>query len=847
MADGIREWYDSQDRFSIWLSVLVFLISFVVYFKTMAPTVSFWDCGEFIASSYILGVPHPPGAPLFVLIGRIFTLIPLFGEIAARVNFISVLTSALTVWLSYLVIVKLVSRWADDSKGMWSRMSRYAGGVVGSLFLGFGKTFWGNAVEAEVYGLALMLMMLILYLGLLWMDRKGTGKGDRILVLIAYLGLLSIAIHMTVFLIMPVIFLLVIWEDRSKFKDFRFWIAGLILSLVMVTLQPFLILLLGWFLVGFLVLWVRPDPRWVLSFSLILVALVGYSVQGYIPIRSNLDPAIDENNPDNWERFKYFLERKQYGQQSMMERMFTRRGELANQFGVHPRMGFWSFFREQYMDKSLWFIPILLGGFGLWSQLKRRRKEGVILLFLILFSTVGLVLYMNFSDGTHYDSYTREIIRLEVRDRDYFFTPGFAFFPLLMGLGVSGVLRRLSRFKNWLGYGAMAVFLISPVLPITKHFHSSNNRSNKYIPYDYAYNLLNSCDKDGIMFTNGDNDTFPLWFAQEVEGIRKDVRVVNLSLLNTDWYILQLKNKMGVPMNLSDNQIKWAKTRLPDGREITRPAEPYRDAVREEKRYLYPHIDPQSRSLVRLQDIMIEQIILANRWKYPVYFSSTVPSRDRVGLDKHLKMEGLVLKVVPEQGEGMIDRKKTHSLLWDVYRYDGINDLDVEKDEIAANLLAYLPERFIDLATSYSDFGETEKAMVELKKAIELIPHYFRSYLLLSQIYKEFGEPEKEKEVLKQGVEHLEKLVMKRPEIITYKVSLAFLSQVQGDLEKAERMLREAFELNPREGMIQQSLVNVYVLTGQLEKAREVLRKWLEFNPRDQKAQNTLNRLNKNR
>jgi hypothetical protein len=160
LSNRIREWYDSQDRYSIWLSVLVFLISFVVYFRTMAPTVSFWDCGEFIACSYILGVPHPPGTPLFILIGRIFTLIPLFGEIAARVNFISVLTSALTVWLSYLVIVKLVSRWADDSKGMWSRMSRYAGGVVGSLFLGFGKTFWGNAVEAEVYGLALMLIWL---------------------------------------------------------------------------------------------------------------------------------------------------------------------------------------------------------------------------------------------------------------------------------------------------------------------------------------------------------------------------------------------------------------------------------------------------------------------------------------------------------------------------------------------------------------------------------------------------------------------------------------------------------------------------------------------------------------
>ncbi|MGB2697173.1 MAG: DUF2723 domain-containing protein, partial [Candidatus Zixiibacteriota bacterium] len=401
MSRRIQEWYYSQDRMNLWISVLVFLISFVVYLRTMAPTVSFWDCGEFIACSYILGVPHPPGAPIFILIGRIFTLIPLFGEIAARVNFISVLTSALTVWLSYLLIVKLVSRWdnnTQDTQVRWRRLSGYVGGVVGSLFLGFGRTFWGNAVEAEVYGLGLMLMMLILYLGLLWMDKKKSGKGDRILVLIAYLGLLSIAVHMTVFLVMPVIFFLVVWEDRGKLKDFRFWIAGLILSLVMVTLEPFLALLVGWMLVGFVILWLRLDPRWVLSFSLVLVALVGYSAQGYIPIRSNLNPAIDENNPDNWERFKYFLERKQYGQQSMMERMFTRRGSWESQFGAHPRMGFWGFFREQYMDKSLWVIPVLLGGFGLWSQIRQRRREGGALLLLLFLSTVGLVLYMNFSD-----------------------------------------------------------------------------------------------------------------------------------------------------------------------------------------------------------------------------------------------------------------------------------------------------------------------------------------------------------------------------------------------------------------------------------------------------------------
>src|SRR4030065_571723 len=235
-------WFKTQNRTTLLGGVFVFLVSFIVYWLTLAPTVSFWDCGEFIACSYILGIPHPPGTPLFVLIGRVFTLLPIFSSIAPRVNFISVLFSSVTVWLSYLLIVRIAGHFfkGKESSG-WSRIASYVGGVSGSLFLGFSSIYWSNSVEAEVYGVAMLLMVLIAYLGLLWWERKGEPEAERYLVLIGFLGIIYTGIHMTVYIIMPAVFLLVILTDKSRLKDIRFWAGGIVLSLVMFTLVPFLV------------------------------------------------------------------------------------------------------------------------------------------------------------------------------------------------------------------------------------------------------------------------------------------------------------------------------------------------------------------------------------------------------------------------------------------------------------------------------------------------------------------------------------------------------------------------------------------------------------------------------
>ena len=827
---GSRRWYENQDKLSLYLSVFVFLASFAAYLKTMAPTASFWDCGEFIACSYILGVPHPPGTPLFILIGRIFTLIPLYGEIAARVNFISVLTSALTVWLCYLLIIKLVDYWQKAEPTIWMKVGKYVGAVTGSLFLAFSNTFWSNAVEAEVYGASMFLTLLLLYLALLWMDKRKTPKGTKLLILISYLGFLALGIHMTIFIVMPAIFLLVILVDRERLLDWRFWITGMILMLVMHSVEPFLLAMSVWLFLCLLLMEVSSKKRvWALSFSIILAAMIAYSVQLFIPIRSSLDPAIDENNPSDWPSFKAFLERKQYGAESMISRMFYRRGTWLNQFGVKERMGFWGFFREQFMDKSLWFIPMFLGLFGIWQQIRRRKREGVVLLFLLLACTVGLVLYMNFADGTKPDKITGEIIHIEVRDRDYFFLPGFMFFALSMGLGISALLISVGSWlekakpnlaKPLVG-GLSLIILALLIMPLQRGFTSHNNRSNNYLPYDYAYNLLNSCDKDAILFTNGDNDTFPLWFLQNVEKIRQDVRVVNLSLINTKWYIKQMKHQWKVPISFTDKEIdRLGYTRTADGK------------------------------VLRIQDQMIDNILEINKWKYPIYFAVTVASENRLykgnPIDDHLRMEGMAYRVVKEEGKLMVEPDIMRDKLFNVFKFRGVGDPSVHKDENDRRLLANYTSCFLGLADTLRRAKQFGEAIQVANRVSDLLPYDWRPYAYVLQLYAESDQPEdsiqrilhRAEEVVKENQALAEEELIER-----LYFNLGYKYKERGETRKAIDSMKKILSINESFKPALEALVSIYYAERDKESLTELLETWVENNPEDARSINMLNQI----
>jgi uncharacterized membrane protein len=294
---------------------LVSAIVLAVYLRTMAASTSFWDCGEFIACAHILGIPHPPGAPMYILLGRLFSLLPLFGTVAQRVNFLSALSGALAAGVLYLVVEHVARGWFGEGLGWRGRLLAMVGGVTAGLWMAFSDTYWSNCIESEVYAPAMFLMVLVTWLGLRWHQLREERGGDQVLLAAIYVLFLSIGVHMTSFLVAFPLFLFVLASDPGRRGDWHLWLVAVAMGVVIVSMaEPFFAagaLALALSLVGMRQGSPENRRRWQFCFWLALLGVVAFSVQLFIPIRSMLDPVIDENNPDNWTRFKMFLERKQ--------------------------------------------------------------------------------------------------------------------------------------------------------------------------------------------------------------------------------------------------------------------------------------------------------------------------------------------------------------------------------------------------------------------------------------------------------------------------------------------------------------------------------------------------------
>jgi tetratricopeptide (TPR) repeat protein len=799
------------NRFHAGLAAAVLLVTFIIYNATKAPTLSFWDCGEFIACSYTLGIPHPPGAPLYILLGRIFSIIPFHVDIAARVNMLSAMTGAVAAMMAFLLTFKMIRYWwsAEEFTG-WKRAIAYIGALVASSMFAFGRTHWNNSMEAEVYTPAMLLVTVMIWLLLRWMERRDEPKSDAYLILMSFLGFLSIGIHMTAFLFMPVIFIAVILFSNRLRRDPFFYITGIVLFTISFSLDVFIYACAMWLVILLIGTFTSRRYAWKFSLLIFAAAIIGYSAQLYTPIRSSQDPSINQNDPSSSvTAFKRFLERKQYGSELMAIRALKRRGEWANQLGTHERMGFWSFFWEQYgINHRAFAFLFVLGLLGMFELARRRPKIGWPFILMIVLGTVFLVWYMNFADGTKQDPVTGAG-HIEVRDRDYFFTPGFVLFGMAVGLGAASLMEMArdafsGKFRS-LRSSILAVMTLGAVIlmvrPVTANWYYCD-RSENYIPYDFAYNLLVSCDPNALLFNGGDNDTFPIWCLQEVYLIRPDVSSVNLALSNAKWYIRQVRDDMGVPLRWTDGQIEQLNHGIgPDG------------------------------SMVRIQDQVLDQILTVNQWQRPINFALTIGTdalryRGR-SLQNNVILQGLVYRLEPSEHIGNIDMERNRDLYWNGFLFRSLADTNIYKDERTRGLAGNYTTALILMADSLRKTGQFEEAIDAVRRAIEIVPFDYQAYGYLAQLYAEAGQEEKIPDLLE--------ITPRRHQRDIYYV-WGIATKFAGDRTRAKEILKKTLELFPtfRDAFREYSLL-LYE-DNQMDELRETVRRWLLNNPEDDQA-----------
>ncbi len=689
-----EKWYR---RPQVLIAAGVFVLTLAVYMITLNPTTPFWDAGEFITTSHIVGVPHQPGTPLYVLMGRVFDII--FGQAdittasmgtAWAVNFMSALFSALAVMFVYLIIWELARRSDPDSGPL-----AHIGGVVGAFFLAFSETYWNNAIEAEVYGLSAFMMACLSWLAIRWYDSRDKEGANQLLLLMVYLLGLGVGFHLGSILVYPGIFLLVVFAGKRQLPlwDLLLMSAGLLIFLIS-TMQP-ADWLLALLLVSYLVVVAMRSVQghhFVLIGSLLF--FVGLTVHLMMMVRAGAspEPYINQTDPDTFEALMTVVRREQYPP----IKTFPRQAPILWQFGYY----------YNYLFKQFYFLgdgigtltkistvvgPIFLALVGLFQGLRRIKPLIFVPLVGYLINGEFLTLYLNFTNH-------------EVRDRDYFYFAAFLFFAVFIGLGAAALLRYAvggegesadqaeAAGRNWrrdiprvkpapLALVVGGVLVVMSLLPITpghaKFFEHDN--SQNYIAYEYAWNILAGLDENAIVFTNGDNDTFPIWYLQQVEKFRTDVRVVNLSLINLPWYIKQLKHAPVNPLTMkrTDAEIDKLRHRIFE--------------------------DPKTgeRQFIMVKDYVVHDIITTNHSQVglPVFFAVTIPQENMARYFPKLQMEGMAYRLMTTAGpENMpvTDSQKVLENLLGVYRLGALLDGDTEARQ----------RRYQALAGLASDSGE---------------------------------------------------------------------------------------------------------------------------------------------
>ena len=914
-------------KFTLWnrvTAVVVTLIAAVTYILTLEPTASFWDCGEFIASSYKLEVGHPPGNPVFQLFARLFTIFADNMHAAVAVNAFSAICSALTIFFLYLTIVFLAKRLLKPSdEGTYSlgkAIAIFGSGAVGALAYTFSDTFWFSAVEGEVYAMSSLITALVFWAMTKWYEQADQPYANRWIVLISLLMGLSIGIHLLNLLAIPALVFLYYYKQRESghysFKEYVkiFLVSVVILAVILFGIIPYLPKFAAYFDLFFVNTLHLPFNSGAAFFMLLLLGLcfwglfrtmkqgkvfantvllcftmivIGFSLFTIVIIRSSAKTPTNEYQPDNPFTLVRYLGREQYGSNPLVYGQYfdapydieeTKYWAPMGEEYIHaegpgdvtympegkmlfPRM--WSsdsrhisfyksymgngghvvkgaehkkptffqnlaFFFDYQMNWMYWryfmwnfagrqndvhspspgdpfignwesgitfldnfrlgdqsaapgylkdnpaknhyyMLPLLLGLVGLFFQFGR-DKRGCWLTFLMFFMTgIAIVVYLNQPP-------------FQVRERDYAYAGSFYSYSIWIGLAVAAVyswLEERLKGKEAVAASAVTVLLLGvPVLMAAENW-DDHDRSNRYTAVEMAKNYLNSVGPNGVLITHGDNDTFPLWYAQEVENVRTDVRIANTSLLGTDWHIDQMKYAMNesAPLDLTvgpkqylygTNEFVYiydtrdtafllsdvmrifkhpdAKLPLTGGKMVDYiMSRKFIIPVNKENVLKYGILDekyadmipdqitltiPKDKSYLTKPELFMLDLLSNYQWDRPINLLS-MGGDINVGLKDYLMYEGFSYKFVPIKNKmksteiGFADPEDLYNKMKNVFTWDALKRTDYFVDyQNFYTFCGVLSQRqiFVNVAKEMLKIGDSARAVEMLDMCQEAVP-----------------------------------------------------------------------------------------------------------------------------
>lgn len=727
------------------MPTVAFVAAFVLYILTLSPTISVGDSPELISSAYTLGIAHPPGYPLFSLLGRLASFIPIGNSIAYRVNLLSAFLGAVSVLFLYLTIieaVRLIRNSSELKSGIRNTQSAiidHLSAFLGSIIFAVSPLFWSQAVVAEVYTLNAAFFTCLLWLGLKWATsgfgvRSAELTNSKPLYLIAFLWGLSLVNHHTMIAFGPIFFLFAVvclFKVRNIYK----W-SG-------VSLIAHCSLLIAFF-------------------------LLGLSVYLYLPIRSAQNPFMDWGDPERVGRSLDLLLRRQFGLGSRdysLERALLQWGHYL------------SLLREQFTLSG-----IILGVVGGLFFIKRSPKASLFTLALFLVHGIATALFLN---PDKEDLYSIDVMII----------PSFAIFSIWIGIGLlfvySGItslfMRRLMADAPSRGVSTLRavsiilplVFLSIPIIILYTNLRK-NDQSNNTFAIDYAKDVFRSIQPNGVLFVEADLSLFPLWYMQYVEGIRRDVAVLDVDMLMLPWFKGQLKEKYPA-----------IEVKVPD---IIRHAKGGR-------------FKPLSMEAMVSYKVSQVEGMIDNMARYPVYLSYEfgIPFREfgerkDIGLVKN----GVVFMVSKE--------KASDNLMGDFYGLRSIaKAIESMDEEVLFISRAYTPamEKMVSMEVST---GRKDQAMVILETMLIVDPYNANSLNTLAFFYAEEGKNLHTAEQMIKSALKLNPFEKGR-----YLKTLGFIYLKKGEYKKAIEMFKEVQKIEPDSDWTRHRLDEAYSKISPME------------------------------